>query len=80
MQNNLVQVPKIRINYCTFVILSLSDFWLSDLIGHLVLNSSNVEFFYRIVCKTNVEAVSSFEEALFPLFQQILQQDVQGVL
>lgn len=31
----------------------------------------------RIVCKTNREAVGSFEEALFPLFQSILQQDVQ---
>ncbi|XP_054273914.1 exportin-2 [Macrosteles quadrilineatus] len=31
----------------------------------------------RIVCKTNPAAVSSFEEALFPLFQNILQQDVQ---
>uniref|UniRef100_A0A1B6CNE8 Exportin-2 n=1 Tax=Clastoptera arizonana TaxID=38151 RepID=A0A1B6CNE8_9HEMI len=31
----------------------------------------------RIVCKSNPAAVTSFEEALFPLFQNILQQDVQ---
>ncbi|XP_076289313.1 chromosome segregation 1 [Lasioglossum baleicum] len=30
----------------------------------------------KIVCKTNPAAVSSFEEALFPIFQGILQQDV----
>ncbi|KAK7791230.1 hypothetical protein R5R35_001387 [Gryllus longicercus] len=31
----------------------------------------------RIVCTSNHSAVSSFEEALFPIFQGILQQDVQ---
>uniref|UniRef100_A0A0C9R0E6 Exportin-2 n=1 Tax=Fopius arisanus TaxID=64838 RepID=A0A0C9R0E6_9HYME len=31
----------------------------------------------RIVCKTNPEAVVSFEQVLFPIFQGILQQDVQ---
>ncbi|KAJ1519390.1 hypothetical protein ONE63_004682 [Megalurothrips usitatus] len=31
----------------------------------------------RIVCKGNPAAVSSFEEALFPIFQGILSQDVQ---
>ncbi|XP_043276599.1 exportin-2 [Venturia canescens] len=31
----------------------------------------------RIVCKTNPAAVASFEQALFPIFQVILQQDVQ---
>ncbi|XP_015114350.1 exportin-2 [Diachasma alloeum] len=31
----------------------------------------------RIVCKTNPEAVISFEQVLFPIFQGILQQDVQ---
>ncbi|XP_015602290.1 exportin-2 isoform X1 [Cephus cinctus] len=31
----------------------------------------------KIVCKTNPEAVASFEQALFPIFQGILQQDVQ---
>ncbi|KAJ6646819.1 Exportin-2 [Pseudolycoriella hygida] len=30
----------------------------------------------RIVCKAQPSAVSSFEEALFPVFQDILQQDV----
>nr|XP_012134672.1 PREDICTED: exportin-2 isoform X2 [Megachile rotundata] len=30
----------------------------------------------KIVCKTHKIAVSSFEEALFPIFQEILQQDV----
>ncbi|XP_076244499.1 chromosome segregation 1 [Calliopsis andreniformis] len=30
----------------------------------------------KIVCKTNPTAVASFEEALFPIFQGILQQDV----
>ena len=30
----------------------------------------------KIVCKTNPVAVASFEEALFPIFQGILQQDV----
>lgn len=33
----------------------------------------------RIVCKTNPAAVASFEQALFPIFQGILQQDVQGL-
>lgn len=31
----------------------------------------------KIVCKKNRLAVSTFEEALFPVFQEILQQDVQ---
>ncbi|XP_067006504.1 exportin-2 [Anabrus simplex] len=31
----------------------------------------------RIVCSKNNAAVTSFEEALFPIFQNILQQDVQ---
>uniref|UniRef100_A0A069DXB6 Exportin-2 n=1 Tax=Panstrongylus megistus TaxID=65343 RepID=A0A069DXB6_9HEMI len=31
----------------------------------------------RIVCKKNPGAVVNFEEALFPIFQTILQQDVQ---
>ncbi|KDR18464.1 exportin-2 [Zootermopsis nevadensis] len=31
----------------------------------------------RIVCATDSNAVASFEEALFPIFQGILQQDVQ---
>lgn len=31
----------------------------------------------RIVCKSTTRAVSTFEEALFPVFQEILQQDVQ---
>jgi exportin-2 (importin alpha re-exporter) len=34
----------------------------------------------RIVCKSNPDAVPNFEEHLFPIFQQILQQDVQGIL
>jgi hypothetical protein len=29
-------------------------------------------------CKLNPAAVSSFEDGLFPPFQEILQQDVQG--
>ncbi|RZC37968.1 exportin-2 [Asbolus verrucosus] len=31
----------------------------------------------KIVCKTNASAVSSFEDILFPIFQGILQQDIQ---
>lgn len=31
----------------------------------------------KIVCKTNPQAVSSFEQVLFPIFQGILQSDVQ---
>ncbi|XP_020707492.2 exportin-2 [Athalia rosae] len=31
----------------------------------------------KIVCKTNPAAVASFEQALFPIFQGILQQDIQ---
>ncbi|KAL1115301.1 hypothetical protein AAG570_007332 [Ranatra chinensis] len=34
----------------------------------------------NIVCKKTPEAVQSFEEALFPIFQVILQQDVQEFL
>lgn len=34
-------------------------------------------FIYRIVCKNNSQAVSSFEQILFPTFQVILQQDIQ---
>ena len=33
----------------------------------------------RITCKANPTTVSSFEEALFPVFTEILQNDVQGV-
>ena len=32
----------------------------------------------RNTCKVNPAAVTSFEEGLFPPFQDILQQDVQG--
>lgn len=32
----------------------------------------------RITCKANPAAVSSFEDALFPVFTEILQNDVQG--
>lgn len=32
----------------------------------------------RITCKANPTTVSSFEEALFPVFTEILQNDVQG--
>ncbi|XP_001606668.1 exportin-2 [Nasonia vitripennis] len=31
----------------------------------------------KIVCKSNPKAVASFEQALFPTFQGILQQDIQ---
>ncbi|XP_059097421.1 exportin-2-like [Tigriopus californicus] len=31
----------------------------------------------RIVCKTQPQAVANFESVLFPVFQEILQQDVQ---
>lgn len=34
----------------------------------------------HIVCKANPSAVASFEEVLFPIFQDILQQDVQGTV
>lgn len=37
-------------------------------------------FVYRIICKSNPAAVDSFEDALFPIFQEILQQEVQGEL
>lgn len=33
----------------------------------------------RIVCRNNKNAVLSFEEALFPVFENILQQDIQGM-
>lgn len=33
----------------------------------------------RITCKANPAAVGSFEDALFPVFTEILQNDVQGV-
>lgn len=33
----------------------------------------------RITCKANPTTVSSFEEALFPVFTEILQNDVQGI-
>lgn len=33
----------------------------------------------RITCKANPVTVSSFEEALFPVFTEILQNDVQGI-
>ncbi|XP_075231087.1 chromosome segregation 1 [Lycorma delicatula] len=39
-----------------------------------------ITFSITIVCKSNPAAVSSFEEALFPIFQYILQQDVQEFL
>ena len=32
----------------------------------------------RITCKANPSTVGSFEEALFPVFTEILQNDVQG--
>lgn len=31
----------------------------------------------RIVCRSNTSAVTSFEDILFPIFQNILQQDIQ---
>lgn len=33
----------------------------------------------RITCKANPTTVGSFEEALFPVFTEILQNDVQGM-
>lgn len=43
------------------------------------LHFTNINLlFYSIVCKKNPEAVSSFEEVLFPIFQIILQEEVQG--
>ena len=33
----------------------------------------------KIVCKVEKSAVNSFEEALFPVFQGILQQDILGI-
>lgn len=32
----------------------------------------------KITCRVNPEAVATFEQGLFPPFQDILQQDVQG--
>ena len=32
----------------------------------------------RVVCKNQPDAVANFEGILFPVFQQILQQDVLG--
>ena len=34
----------------------------------------------RTTCKANREAVGNFEQGLFPTFEDILQQDVQGLL
>jgi hypothetical protein len=34
---------------------------------------------FRIVCTADSNAVTSFEEAFFPIFQGILQQDIQGM-
>lgn len=34
----------------------------------------------RTTCKVNPSAVTDFEQALFPPFTEILQQDVQGKL
>jgi exportin-2 (importin alpha re-exporter) len=34
----------------------------------------------RIACKKSPDAVNSFEALFFPPFQDILQQDVQGIL
>ena len=34
----------------------------------------------RTTCKVNPAAVTEFEQALFPPFTEILQQDVQGTL
>lgn len=33
---------------------------------------------FRILCSKHPQTVSLFEEALFPIFQGILQQDIQG--
>lgn len=38
----------------------------------------NFFFIYRILCAKNPAAVTSFEVALFQVFQGILQQDIQG--
>ena len=38
----------------------------------------SISLLVRNVCKQNPQAVSDFEVALFPIFQQILQQDVAG--
>ena len=37
-------------------------------------------FNFRIVCSINPVEVNAFENALFPVFSIILQQDVLGVL
>lgn len=37
-----------------------------------------ISFCCRIVCSSNPTAVTSFEDILFPIFQGILTQDIQG--
>lgn len=60
-----------------FCLYSSSYLILYDIFAYFIL----IHFFFsRIVCKTNPEAVSSFEQALFPIFQEILQQDIPGKL
>lgn len=41
-------------------------------------NVFNGIFLFRIVCTSNPAAVTSFEDILFPIFQGILTQDIQG--
>uniref|UniRef100_A0A8C2WJ39 Exportin-2 n=1 Tax=Cyclopterus lumpus TaxID=8103 RepID=A0A8C2WJ39_CYCLU len=46
----------------------------------LVRDSCSLCLSVRITCKANPTTVSSFEEALFPVFTEILQNDVQEFL
>lgn len=43
--------------------------------NHYLLETLSLSI--KIVCKRNAEAIVSFEQTLFPIFQAILQQDVQ---
>lgn len=55
-------------------------FWQINLfVNYVIFYDDDLHFdfyFIRIVCKSEKSAVSSFEEALFPIFQGILQQDI----
>lgn len=61
---------------------------LTEILTHVAKNPSKPHFNHylfetfsltiRIICKSEYKAVDAFEEALFPVFQGILQQDILG--
>lgn len=77
----LINGGTLQTNLCSLLIILLIIIIMFFICTHILYKRklhTSPSSLCRIVCKTNLEAVSSFEQALFPIFQGILQQDIPG--